>query len=125
MYATAIDASDLVADSGGTYTLGFRYFTANWVGIPVGWALGAFFILLPMYRAGMYTNAEYLEARYGTSVRVLSAFVQVQFRTSVLGIMCVSVYWTLKVVCDWEDETTWVVVGAMAVLASVYTAFGG
>ncbi|MAV36402.1 MAG: hypothetical protein CMJ59_13200, partial [Planctomycetaceae bacterium] len=37
MYATAIDSSDLVADSGATYTLGMSYFVANWVGILVGW----------------------------------------------------------------------------------------
>ena len=53
MYATAIDASDLVADSGGTYTLGFSYFVANMVGTVGGWAIAAFFVFLPMYRAGM------------------------------------------------------------------------
>lgn len=29
MYATAIDSSDLVADSGATYVLGFSYFPTN------------------------------------------------------------------------------------------------
>jgi SSS family solute:Na+ symporter len=48
MYATAIDSSDLVADSGGTYTLGFSVFVANWVGVVGGWALAAFFVFLPM-----------------------------------------------------------------------------
>ena len=49
MYATAIDSSDLVADSGGTYLLGMSYFSMNWVGSVVGWSLSAFFIFLPMY----------------------------------------------------------------------------
>ena len=29
LYATAIDSSDLVADSGGTYSLGISYFVTN------------------------------------------------------------------------------------------------
>ena len=47
--ATAIDASDLVADSGGTYTLGMSVFIADWVGVVAGWAIAGFFIFLPMY----------------------------------------------------------------------------
>ena len=125
MYATAIDASDLVADSGGTYTLGFSYFVTNMVGATTGWALAAFVVFLPMYRAGMYTNAEYLEARFGTSVRVLCAFVQVQYRTLVLGIIGCSLFWTLSVVCEWTYAMSFSAVVAVAVIASIYTAFGG
>ena len=125
MYATAIDASDLVADSGGTYTLGFSYFVVNMVGATTGWALAAFVVFLPMYRAGMYTNAEYLEARFGTAVRVLCAFVQVQYRTLVLGIIGCSLFWTLSVVCDWTYTMSFSAVIAVAIVASVYTAFGG
>ena len=33
MYATAIDSSDLVADSGGTYALGLGVCMINWVGV--------------------------------------------------------------------------------------------
>ena len=69
MYATAIDSSDLVADSGGTYTLGFSYFVTNWVGVVGGWALAAFVVLPSIYRAGIYTNAQY-EARFGPAVLV-------------------------------------------------------
>jgi SSS family solute:Na+ symporter len=125
MYATAIDASDLVADSGGTYTLGFSYFVTNMVGATTGWALAAFVVFLPMYRAGMYTNAEYLEARFGTSVRVLCAFVQVQYRTLVLGIIGCSLFWTLSVVCEWTYAMSFSAVVVVAVIASIYTAFGG
>ena len=52
-----------------------------------GWVIAAFFIFLPMYRVGMYTNAEYLEARFGVAARVICALVQVQYRTSVLAII--------------------------------------
>ena len=40
IYATAIDSSDLVADSGGTYALGLGVCVMNWVGVPGGWARG-------------------------------------------------------------------------------------
>ncbi len=125
MYATAIDASDLIADSGGTYTIGFRYFVSNMVGIVAGWALAAYFIFLPMYRAGMYTNAEYLETRFGPSARVLCALIQVQYRTLVMGVMGVSLFWTLSVICGWDQTRAMAAVGAIAIFASIYTAFGG
>ena len=125
MYATAIDSSDLVADAGGTYLLGFSYFATNWVGAVLGWILAAFFICLPMYRAGLYTNAEYLEARYGTPVRVICAFVQVQYRTLVLGIIATTLFLTLSIVCGLSDAAAWTVVGVIAALAAIYTAFGG
>ena len=44
MYATAIDSSDLVADSGGTDTMGLSVMAANWVGVLGGWALAGFFV---------------------------------------------------------------------------------
>ncbi len=124
MYATAIDSSDLVADSGGTYTLGLSFFVSNWVGVVGGWALAAFVVFPPIYRAGMYTNAEYLEARFGPAVRVLCALIQVQYRTLVLAIIGTTLYLTLSVVCGWGASTWWVV-AAIAVLASIYTALGG
>ena len=124
LYATAIDSSDLVADSGGVYTLGLRYFVTNWVGIIIGWVLAAHFIFLAMYRAGMYTNAEYLEARFGPAARVISALVQVQYRMLVLGIMANTIYLVLAIVCGWGVHAWWAVV-AIALLAAVYTALGG
>jgi len=125
MYATAIDSSDLVADSGGVYTMGLSVMTANWVGVIGGWVLAGFFVFLPMYRIGVYTNAEYLEARFGVTVRVLCAFVQVQYRTLVLAIIGTSVFLTLSIVCGWDTTTSWSVVVGIAILASIYTAFGG
>ena len=125
MYATAIDASDLVADSGGTYTLGVSVFIINWVGVVSGWVIAAFFIFLPMYRLGMYTNAEYLEARFGVAARVICALVQVQYRTSVLAIIGTTAFLTLTIVSGWNAPTAWTAVVGIALLATVYTALGG
>ena len=124
LYATVIDASDLVADSGGTYAVGVSYLVANWVGVTGGWALLANWIALPMYRTGMYTNAEYLEARFGLAARVVSALVQALYRTLVLGIIATTLYLVLAIVGGWGPSAWWGVV-AIAVLATVYTVFGG
>ena len=85
----------------------------------------AFFIMLPMYRAGIYTNAEYLEARFGVLVRVICAFVQVQYRTLVLGLIATAAFLTLSIISGWYDSAAWGLVGGIAVLAAIYTAFCG
>ncbi len=124
LYATAIDSSDLVADSGGTYDLGVSYFVFSWVGMVSGWLIAAHFIAIPMYRSGMYTNAEYLEARFSPAMRVFSAIVQVLYRTLVLGIIATTIYLVLAVIAGW-GETAWWGVGAIALVASLYTSLGG
>ena len=65
LYATLVDSTDLVVDSGATYGGGVKFYLINWIGCVAGWLLLAHRIILPMYRSGMYTNAEYLESRFG------------------------------------------------------------
>lgn len=125
LYATAIDSSDVVADAGLTHQVGFSYFLCNWVGVIAGWLVGAHFIVLPMYRAGMYTNAEYLEARFGPAARIVSALVQVQYRTLILGIIVNTLFLVLAVGCGWDSTTAWTAVCLTALLATIYTALGG
>ena len=124
LYSTAIDSSDLVADTGGTYAIGMSHMVTNWVGVTGGWFLLAHRIAVPMYRAGMYTNAEYLEARFGLAARVASALVQVLYRSLVLGIISTTLYLVLAIVAGWGSSAWWVVV-AVAMFAATYTAFGG
>jgi SSS family solute:Na+ symporter len=125
MYATAIDASDMVADSGGAYRFGIRLFVLSWVGIVAGWVFMAQWIIVPMYRSGMYTNAEYLEARFTPSVRIISALIQVLYRTVVMGIIGTTIYLTLREVADWPEMQAWMAVVAIATVATIYTVLGG
>ena len=125
MYATAIDASDLVADSGGAYTFGMSMFVINWVGVIVGWLFMSQFIALRMYREGMYTNAEYLEARFGPTPRMVSAIIQVIYRTVLMGIIGTTVYLTLTIVADWTPRVAWSAVVVIAFIATIYTVIGG
>lgn len=125
LYATLIDAADLVGDTGGAYKLGLRLFVPNLVGVIGGWFLLAHFIAIPMYRRGMYTNAEYLEARFGVGARVISVLVQVLYRTVMIGMISTAIFLTLTVVCGWADFQAWLAVGVVALLATIYTMAGG
>ena len=125
LYATLVDSTDLVVDSGATYGGGVKFYLINWVGCIGGWLLLAHGIILPMYRSGMYTNAEYLEARFGLSARVTSVLVQVLYRTVILGMISTTNFLTLKIVCGWGDATAWTMVACIALLATFYTMAGG
>ena len=125
LYATLVDSTDLVVDSGATYGGGVKFYLINWIGCIGGWLLLAHGIILPMYRSGMYTNAEYLESRFGLSARVTSVLVQVLYRTVILGIISTTNFLTLKIVCGWGDAMAWTVVACIAVLATFYTMAGG
>ena len=67
MFATAVDSGDYVAVAGAAYQNGMNFITDWWLGITIGWFLVAWAVFLPMYRSGMFTNAEYLERRFGPS----------------------------------------------------------
>ncbi len=124
MFATAVDSGDYVAVVGGAYSYGINNLTTWWLGMPIGWFLVSYVILVPLYRSGMFTNAEYLEHRFGPTARVLSAIIQLQYRTNVLANIAFSLYLLFRVLTGWGDETWWVVV-AIAFGAAIYTATGG
>ena len=124
MFATAVDSGDYVAVVGGAYTFGISNLTTWWLGMPIGWFIVSYGVFLPLYRSGMYTNSEYLEYRFGPSVRVLSALIQVQNRTNVLGNIAFSLYLMFSILTGWGSGTWWLVV-AIATAAAAYTASGG
>ncbi|MCP4193961.1 MAG: hypothetical protein GY768_25410 [Planctomycetaceae bacterium] len=125
LYATLIDSADLIADTGGAYSLGLRLFVPNLVGVIGGWIVLAHFVAIPMYRQGMYTNAEFLEARFGVGARVISVFVQVLYRTVMIGMISTAIYLMLHVVCGWQSEFAWTGVVGIALIATFYTMSGG
>ena len=124
MFATAVDSGDYVAVVGGAYTFGLSNLTTWWLGLPIGWFVAAYFVFLPLYRGSMFTNAEYLEYRFGPAARLLSAFIQIQSRTNVLGNIAFSLYLTFSILTHWGSSTWWLVV-AISMAAALYTATGG
>ena len=124
LFATAIDSGDFVAVVGGAYQFGIAYLSTWWLGIPLGWLLATSIVLVPIYRAGFFTNAEYLEARFGPGMRLVGALIQIQQRTQVMGNMALSLYLLLGAITSWEAGAWWLVVG-LAAVAALYTASGG
>jgi len=124
MFATAVDSGDYVAAAGHAYRDGMSYISAWWLGITVGWLVVAYVVLPPIYRTGMFTNTEYLEYRFGPTARVISVFIQIQYRTNVLANVAFSLYLTFNVLTGWGPQTWWLVV-AIALGAALYTAIGG
>lgn len=124
MFATAVDSGDYVAAAGHAYRDGMSYISAWWLGITVGWLVVAYVVLPPIYRTGMFTNTEYLEYRFGPTARVISVFIQIQYRTNVLANVAFSLYLTFNVLSGWGPQTWWLVV-AIALGAALYTAIGG
>jgi len=84
-FGTAVDSGDFVAIVGGSYELGLSQLSQWWLGIAVGWIVLGFFVIVPMYRSGVFTNAEWLEFRFGPSARVIAVLINIQSRTNVLG----------------------------------------
>src|SRR5213079_374463 len=91
-----------------------------WLGLAVGWFVLSFFVMQAMYRTGMYTNAEWLEFRFGPATRVLAVFINLQSRTNVLGNIYFSVFLVLNVVAGMPARWAWAVVVAVAVTAILY-----
>ena len=125
MFATSVDAGDIVALSGVSYTDGMSVLSVWWLGVVIGYIVSAFFVLPPMYRSSMFTNAEYLEARFGVGARVISALVQVQYRTNILAGIAISLQLMLTRVMGIEDLWAWSAVVAFAGMATFYSARGG
>ena len=125
MFATNVDNADLVSLAGTTSVEGLHIITIHTVGSAFAGILAAFFIVPAMYRAGLYTNAEFLEDRFGASTRVLSALIQIQYRSSMLGLMVWSIYLLLTSLAGLPSSWAWVAIVLLVVLATVYTAWGG
>lgn len=124
LFATAVDSGDYVAVVGGAYTFGLSNLTTWWLGLPIGWFLVSFLVLVPVYRSGFFTNAEYLEYRFSPSVRLLSALIQIQYRTNVLGNIAYSLYLMFTIPTGW-GPSAWFLVVLVALAAGSYSAAGG
>ena len=125
MFATNVDNADLVGVTGSTYKEGLHIISVYALGSAAGGILAAFFVTPAIYRAGFYTNAEYLEARFGPVARALSALIQIQYRSSMLGMMIWSAHLLLTRLVGLSDMLAWIMIVALVILAGLYTAWGG
>jgi SSS family solute:Na+ symporter len=125
MFATNVDNADLVSLTGTTYKEGLHIIMVHTLGSLLGASFAAFFLVPAMARAGQFTNAEYLEARFGPSARVLSALIQIQYRSSMLGLMIWSLYLLLTGLLALESSVAWTLIIGLVTFAAAYTSLGG
>ena len=97
MFATAVGRGDYVAVAGGAYDQGLVYISVWWLSLSFSWCLVAYIVFVPMYRAGIFTNAEYLESCFGRVACVISVLIQIQTRTNVMANGAVSLYLTFSI----------------------------
>src|SRR5437762_5156829 len=124
-FGTAVDTGDYVAVAGGAYRFGISQLAFWWLGLAVGWFVLSFFVMQAMYRTGMYTNAEWLEFRFGPATRVLAVFINLQSRTNVLGNIYFSAFLVLSVVAGIPPGGAWAGVVGAAVTALLFIWTGG
>jgi SSS family solute:Na+ symporter len=88
--ADAVDATDFVAASGNGYRMGLVNIGFSWYGMGLGYFLLSRYITPLLYRTGVYTNAEFLELRYNTAMRVLSTILQTLYRMVAMALVVYS-----------------------------------
>lgn len=125
MFATNVDNADLVSLTGTTYKEGMHIIMVHTLGSLIGASFAAFFLVPAMARAGQFTNAEYLEGRFGPATRVLSALIQIQYRSSMIGLMIWSLYLLLTGFIGLASAVAWMLIVALVVFAAIYTSLGG
>jgi solute:Na+ symporter, SSS family len=125
MFATNVDNADLVSLTGTTYREGLHIIMVHTLGSLLGACFAAFYLVPAMARAGQFTNAEYLEDRFGPSLRLLSALIQIQYRSSMLGLMIWSLYLLLTGLLAVQPSMAWALIVALVAFAGLYTSLGG
>ena len=124
-FSTAVDSGDYVAITGGAYRFGISQISQWWLGIAVGWFVLSCFVIVPMYRSGVYTNAEWLEFRFGPATRIMAVLINLQSRTNVVGNIFFSLYLVLNIVGGLSSFWSWSIVVAIAATAVLYVVTGG
>ncbi len=125
MFATSVDGGEYISMNGATYQDGLVMISGLIFGVGVGGVIAAFLVVSSMYRSGLFTNAEYLEGRYGFSMRVISALVQIQYRTSALAIVIVALHLIFTEVAHLDSQAAWFLVVIVASGTTLYSAWGG
>jgi SSS family solute:Na+ symporter len=89
--ADSLDATDFVGTTGQAYRVGLAQVGYSMHGLGLGFILMSRWVVPLMYRCGIYTNAEYLELRFNTTLRTTSVIVQTMYRFVAMGMVVYSV----------------------------------
>lgn len=125
IFATSVDNADAVSLTGYAYNHGMHIITVFTLASVCGAILASFFVVPVLYRGGFFTNAEYLESRYGKSIRTISALIQIQYRTCMLGLMIWSIFLMLRGILDFSPLQCWALIVVLVIFTAAYTTWGG
>jgi len=125
IFATSVDNADAVSLTGYAFNNGMHIITVFTLASVVGAVLASFLIVPILYRGGFYTNAEYLETRYGKSLRTISALIQIQYRTTMLGLMIWSIFLMLQGILEITPTQSWILIVLLVIFTAAYTTWGG
>ena len=100
--ADAVDACDFVAVTGQGFRTGLVQLGYAWWGMGIGSVLLSRYVAPLLYRTGVYTNAEYLELRFGRSLRLASAVLQVLYRFVAMALVVYAVATMFQVIIGFD-----------------------
>ena len=100
--ADAVDACDFVAVTGQGFRTGLVQLGYAWWGMGIGSVLLSRYVAPLLYRTGVYTNAQYLELRFGRGLRLASAMLQVLYRFVAMALVVYAVATMFKVIIDFD-----------------------
>lgn len=120
--ADAVDGSDFVSTSGQAYRVGMTNIAFVWCGIGFGFLALSRWLVPLFYRSGVYTNAEFLELRYNTSMRVFSVILQTLYRFVAMALVVYSMAIMFQVILGIDLwNAIWFAMG----LTMLYVFLGG
>lgn len=119
--ATQLSAITMVGTTGQGATDGLR-FVQFYFGLPLAMIILSFTLVPFLYRAKVFTAYEYLESRFDTKTRALTAFLFLMSRGLSVGVIISAPAVIFSVVFGWSLPLTVALIGVPTVL---YTMFGG
>jgi Na+/proline symporter len=118
----AVDATDFVALTGGGYRIGLAQVGFAWWGIGIGSIFVSRYMAPLLHRAGLYTNAQYLELRFSLALRICAAVLQILYRTVAMALVVYAVAVMFKEITGLER---WLGVWAAMALTLIYVFASG
>jgi Na+/proline symporter len=119
--ATQASAITFLSTPGQAYTDGMR-FVQFYLGLPIAMVVLSITAVPLYHRLKVYTAYEYLEGRFDTKTRALTAFLFLTQRGLAAGLTIFAPALILSVILGWDLRITILVIGGLVV---VYTTSGG
>jgi len=119
--ATQVSAITFVGTTGQAYTKGMS-FLAFYFGLPFAMVVLCATLVPFFYRAGVFTAYEYLEKRFDSRTRTLTALLFLFSRSLAVGVTLYAPSLVLSVVLGWSETTTILLMGGTTI---AYVVYGG